>query len=152
MDSQRVQRHLESLFQSRATPAVKDLIPVLTRWNEILASVPGLQKRRPGAHCRISGLSGGVLAVEADHPAWLQLLQWNEQELVERLGVAFPVLGIRSLQFRLSRPGDQVERPTAVMPEPVKVELSADERSQMDAVLKELESLIQKSPPGKKPD
>ncbi len=144
MESDRRQRYLENLLQGRGAGAVRELVPIVNRWNEILASIPGLHKRHPGAHCRISALVSGVLTVEADHPAWLQLLQWHQAALVERLGHAFPSLGIRAVQFRLTRPGNQVERPTVVMPAPVKPELSADEKRQLEVLMAEMEELIRK--------
>lgn len=144
MENDRRQRYLETLLQGRAPTAVRELIPVVNRWNEILSSIPGLHKRHPGAHCRIAGLSGSVLTVEADHPAWLQLLQWHQGELVDRLGRAFPALGIRAVQFRLTKAGETVERPNVVMPDPVKPELSAEEQGQLDTILADLEALIRK--------
>ena len=144
MESDRRQRYLETLLQGRAPAAVRELIPVVNRWNEILGSIPGLHRRHPGTHCRISALAAGVLTVEADHPAWLQLLQWHQAEIVERLKSAFPTLSVRAVQFRLTRAGDAVERPTVVMPDPVKPELSDDEKAQLDTLLTELDELIHK--------
>jgi len=151
MESDRRQRYLETFLQNRAPTSVQELIPVVNRWSEILSSIPGLYKRHPGAHCRISALVGGVLTVEADHPGWLQLLQWHQGELVDRLEKAFPVLGIKAVQFRLTRPGDQVERPNVIMPEPVKADLSPAEQQQLEMILGDLEALIQrKTGPGEK--
>jgi hypothetical protein len=64
--------------------------------------------------------------------------------LVERLAATFPNLGIRALQFRLSRPGDVVERPNVVMPDPIKPDLSPEEQEKLDAILADLEALIRK--------
>lgn len=144
MDQDRRQRYLETLLQGRAPTAVRELIPVVNRWNEILSSIPGLHRRHPGTHCRIASLSGRVLTVEADHPAWLQLLQWHQGELVERLSRAFPTLSIQAVQFRLSKPGAQVERPNVVMPDPVKPDLSPEEQEQLEGILADLEALIRK--------
>lgn len=144
MEPDRRQRYLETLLQNRAPVAIRELIPVVSRWNEILGSVPGLHRRHPGAHCRIAALAGGVLTVEADHPAWLQLLQWHQGEIIDRLERAFPQLGIRAMQFRLVKAGDRVERPNVVMPDPVKPDLSPEEQGQLDVILAELEEMIQK--------
>ena len=144
MEPDRRQRYLETLLRGRAPTDVRELIPVVNRWNEILSSIPGLHKRHPGAHCRIAGLAGGLLTVESDHPAWLQLLQWHQGELVERLNRAFPLLDIRAVQFRLPKAGDRVERPNVVMPEPVKPDLSAEEQAQLVTILADLEALIRK--------
>jgi len=145
MDADRTQKYLESLLRRGDPRGVGELLPLVSRWHEVLASIPGLQKRRPGSHCRVAGLSAGVLSVEADHPAWMQLLQWHERELLEAVGSNFPVLKVRAVQFRLSKPGQPVERPTVVMPEPVKPELEPAERERLDALLSEMEGLIRKN-------
>ncbi len=90
MDADRTQRYLESLLGRGGGNGAGELLPLISRWNELLASVPGLEKRRPGTHCRISALTRGVLIVEADHPAWMQLLQWHEQLLLMRIVATFP--------------------------------------------------------------
>lgn len=144
MENDRRQRYLESLLQGRAPAAVRELIPIVNRWNEILASIPGLYKRHPGVHCRIAGLSGSVLTVEADHPAWLQLLQWHQGEIVEKLAHHFPTLSIRAIQFRLTKAGSPVERPNVVMPDPVKPDLTTEEQDQLNTILADLEALIRK--------
>ena len=148
MENDRRQRYLENLLRGRSGGAVRELIPVVNRWNEILSSIPGLRKRHPAAHCRLSGLASGVLTVEADHPAWLQLLQWHQVELVENLARAFPELKIRAVQFRLTRAGDHVERPTVIMPDPVKPQLSIEEQAALDSLLAELEAMIRRNESG----
>jgi predicted nucleic acid-binding Zn ribbon protein len=144
MDAKRTQQHLESLLGRGDRNGAGELLPLVTRWSELLSSIPGLEKRRPASHCRISGLSGGVLSVEADHPAWMQLLQWHERELVARVRTQFPVLNVRAVHFRLIRAGESVERPTVVMPEPVKPELDPQEQARLDVLLEEMEGLIRR--------
>ena len=144
MENDRRQRYLENLLKNRAPTGVRELIPVVNRWNELLATIPGLHRRHPGAHSRVGGLVSGVLTIEADHPAWLQLLQWHQSELVVRLAAWFPVLGIKAVQFRLSRAGEPVERPNVVMPDPVKPELTPAEQTQLDSIIADLEALIRK--------
>jgi hypothetical protein len=145
MDADRTQKYLESLLRRGDPAGVGQLMPLVSRWREVLASIPGLQKRRPDSHCRVSGLSAGVLSVEADHPAWMQLLQWHEREILQAVCSSFPVLKIRAVQFRLSKPGYPVERPTVVMPEPVKPALEPEEQERLDALLNEMEGLIRKN-------
>jgi len=142
MDANRAQNYLQSLLSRGDRNGAGELLPLISRWNELLSSIPGLQKRRPGSHCRVAGLSGGVLAIEADHAAWMQLLQLHEPELLARLGASFSVLKIRSLHFRLSKPGQPVERSNVVMPEPVKLALAPEEQAQLDALLDEMEGMI----------
>jgi len=142
MDDERKRQYLQRYLQGKGASALAALVPIVSRWNEILGSVPGLQKQNPGAHCRLSGLTDGLLTVEADHPAWLQLLQWHQTDILERVREAFPTLGVRSLQLRLVRAGETVERPNVVMPAPVKPELSPEELAQRDEILAQLDKLI----------
>jgi predicted nucleic acid-binding Zn ribbon protein len=145
MDAERTQKYLESLLNRTGANGVGELVPLVSRWHELLASIPGLQNRRPGSHCRVAGLTGGVLSVEADHPAWMQLLQWHEGELLQTIASSFPVLKVRAVQFRLSKPGRPVEKPTVVMPDPVKPVLEPGEQERLDALLDEMEGLIRKN-------
>jgi predicted nucleic acid-binding Zn ribbon protein len=64
------------------------------------------QKHRIGAvtdHSRIVDLDRYVVLIEADHPAWIQLLQTKQQGLLESFQELFPVLTITGIAFRLSR-------------------------------------------------
>jgi hypothetical protein len=61
---------------------------------------------------------------------------------LDRVRLAFPTLGIRSLQLRLVRAGETVERPNVVMPAPVKPELSPQELVQRDEILDQLDKMI----------
>ena len=142
MDDERKRQHLQRYLQAKGAGSLAPLVPLVSRWNEGLSSVPGLQKQNPGTHCRLSGLTDGLLTVEADHPAWLQLLQWHQGEILDRVRLAFPTLGIRSLQLRLVRAGETVERPNVVMPAPVKPELSPQELVQRDEILDQLDKMI----------
>ena len=142
MELDRRQKYLENLLKAGTRGAVKALVPVVNRWDEVLTSIPGLNKRHPGTHSRIADLSAGLLTVEADHAAWLQLLQWHQGEILSRLQRSFPTLSIRALQFRLTRAGEPVERPNVVMPAPVKTQLSVAEQTQLDSLIGDLELLI----------
>ena len=72
------------------------------------------------------------------------MLQWHQGEVVDRVARAFPVLAVKAVQFRLTKAGDRVERPTVIMPEPIKAELLPEERAQLDSLLAEMEDLIRK--------
>ncbi len=142
MDDDRKRRYLETFLQGKNQAGLATLVPIVTRWHEILGAVPGLARKNPGSHCRLSQLKDGHLTVEADHPAWLQLLQWNQADILDGVRRAFPALGVRTLQLRLVRAGETVERPNVVMPEPVKPELSAEEQAEMDEILAQLDAMI----------
>ena len=142
MDDDRTRAHLSKFLQTKGASSLQQLVPVVSRWHEILASLPGLSRQNPGSHCRLSQLTDGLLTIEADHPAWLQLLQWHQSDILDRVRQQFPTLGVRSLQLRLVKAGETVERPNVVMPAPVKPDLSAEEQAKMTEILAQLDQMI----------
>ena len=46
-----------------------------------------------------------TVTVEADHPGWIQLLQFRQGQLLAGIQTRFPALEVRALQFRLTRKG-----------------------------------------------
>ena len=57
---------------------------------------------RAAAHSRIADVVNHFVVVTADHPGWIQLLQFRQIALLESLQREFPALDIRGIQFRLS--------------------------------------------------
>lgn len=147
MDQNRQRQHLQDLFSRNTRTDTVELLPVVNRWEAVLNRIPGLAKRRPGSHSRISELRGSVLTIEVDHPGWMQLFQWYQNAIVEQLNLHFPELAIQALQWRLFKGGEPIVRPWVVMPDPVKPEMNSEEQEKFDEVLGELEALIRRNAP-----
>lgn len=57
-----------------------------------------------------------VVTVEADHPGWIQLLQFRQGQLLAEIQARFPALEARALQFRLARKGGAGQKPREAGP------------------------------------
>jgi len=72
-------------------------------WSRVLGTWPRLAGERAAAHSRITDIENHFVLVEADHPGWIQLLQFRQSDILENIRKKFPELDIRGIQFRLAR-------------------------------------------------
>ena len=74
---------------------------LLTVWSKVVSSVKnnGMQL---ADHSRVIDYKNGTLLVEADHSAWIQILQMNKKYIIVGLQRNLPQLEIRNLMFKLS--------------------------------------------------
>ena len=74
---------------------------LLTVWAKVVSSVKnnGIQL---ADHSRVVDYKNGTLLVEADHSAWIQILQMNKKYIIVGLQRNLPQLEIRNLMFKLS--------------------------------------------------
>ncbi len=74
---------------------------LLTVWVKVVSSVKnnGMQL---ADHSRVVDYKNGTLLVEADHSAWIQILQMNKKYIIVGLQRNLPQLEIRNLMFKLS--------------------------------------------------
>ncbi len=75
------------------------------RYSEFFAYWPSVVGSRLAAHSRVADVDKGLLVVEADHPGWIQLLQFRQSVIVEEVARRFPELGLRGIVFRLAGTG-----------------------------------------------
>jgi hypothetical protein len=68
---------------------------------------------RLAAHSRVCDIEKGILVVEAEHPGWIQLLQFRQAQMLEEARAQFPELGIRGISFRLGAGVDGAAGPQA---------------------------------------
>lgn len=65
-------------------------------WDEILG-------RDLAGRARLRDIDRGRLLVEVDHPAWMQLVQMRQRQILRRVARRFPALGITRLHLVVSR-------------------------------------------------
>jgi len=58
---------------------------------------------RLAAHSKVRDIENGILIVEAEHPGWVQLLQFRQAQMLESARRLFPELELRGISFRLGR-------------------------------------------------
>ena len=86
-----------------------DGLRLINAWRSVVESLnPGPNAenaanfgRNLASHSRIIEIKNGTLLVEADHPAWLQMLKIHQRYIVSCLSRRFPEMGLSSLAFRI---------------------------------------------------
>ncbi len=61
---------------------------------------------RLSAHSKVRDIENGILVIQAEHPGWIQLLQFRQAQMLEEAKALFPELGLRGISFRLGSAGD----------------------------------------------
>jgi serine phosphatase RsbU (regulator of sigma subunit) len=56
-------------------------------------------------HSRVRELDRQRLVIETDHPGWIQILQFRQQQLLTAAQRKFPSLGIKKISFILMKAG-----------------------------------------------
>ena len=74
-------------------------------WDDILG-------RDLAGRARLRDIDRGRLLVEVDHPAWMQLVQMRQRQILRRVARRFPALGITRLHLLVSR-GPPADRSSA---------------------------------------
>lgn len=90
---------------------------LLTVWGKVVSTVRS-NGTQLADHSRVIDYKNGTLLVEADHSAWIQILQINKKYIINGLKHSIPQLEIRNMMFKLSG---------QVFKEPEKKELSKAE-------------------------
>jgi len=99
-------------FISQLFPAqgndIEKWIPMFKKWKSIVGE--GLD-----CHSRAREINKGMLLVDVDHPAWMNLFQMNQEKILDKLKKNFPEFKIISIRLRLvSRLDLPIEEPTEV--------------------------------------
>ncbi len=84
---------LSQLFPSQSEE-IQKWVPLHSRWHQIVGE--GLD-----CHSRAREVIRGMLLVDVDHPAWMNLFQMRQEIILQKLQKGFPSLNIKSLRLRL---------------------------------------------------
>ena len=58
------------------------------------------------AHSRVRDIQNAIVLVEADHPGWLQMIQFRRKQILQKIRQQYPELSIRDLRFFLGNQPD----------------------------------------------
>ena len=67
---------------------------------------------------RLRDIDRGRLVVEVDHPAWMQLVQMRQRQILRRVQRRFPELGVTRMHLLVSRGVPAAESGSAPEPPP----------------------------------
>ena len=90
----RIGKLVDTLLRESIKPGQARIDPVLETWSRIVP--PGL-----AGHCRVRGLSHGVLRIGVDSPVYMYELQLCSQDLLEALKRCCPRSGLRRIKLSL---------------------------------------------------
>ncbi|MBN1241848.1 MAG: DUF721 domain-containing protein [Spirochaetales bacterium] len=74
-------------------------------WQGFFSAWSELAGERVAAHSRIADVDKGIVVVEADHPGWIQTLQFSQARILAELKRRYPNLGLRGISFRNATEG-----------------------------------------------
>ena len=130
---------VSSVFDGLSMVDAEHSVRVVSLWQEITESLSGRGSFLSG-HSRTIELKKGVLLVEADHPACINLLQMYKRAIVSALKKRAHELGVKNLVYRL-KGTDATLSQVQTVPPPVEKVLAELKRRQEeeDAALTEWE-------------
>lgn len=130
----------------------KQYVALISGWQQIVGE-------RLAAHTRIADIAGATLVVEADHPAWIQTLMFEQRRILDRVRTRYPQFQISALRVRLAgsqeRSNADESEPTAGSRQEQSPPIEADERKMIeriedDELRSSLERLRKMLPPDEK--
>jgi hypothetical protein len=146
MENDRIKGYLGQILSRQGGTQNNELLPLIDRWRRILTAVPSLAKRSPWRHCRICDWQNGVVTVETDHPAWMQLLLWEEEKLLKAIKTQVPELTVVAVRFRTNQSGESFVAAEPEVPTSEKPVLSPEEELSKQELITKLEEMIRKPP------
>lgn len=117
MEDSRVKRAsdlVSALVSPQAARTGEGWLGFFSAWAEVAGE-------RAAAHSRISDVDKGIVVVEADHPGWIQTLQFSQARILAELKRRFPRLELRGIAFRTAFGGEAAA--------PARMPLSASEQN-----------------------
>lgn len=106
---------LDSFFRRTNISGGGNYVAFYRSWEQIV----GLDI---ASHTNLSEIRNNTVCVEVDHPAWMQMVQMRQDNILRTIQKRFPTLEVKSLQLRLVEslglPVRSVSPPAAGKPRP----------------------------------
>jgi len=84
---------VSALVSPKAARVGEGWLGFFSAWAEVAGE-------RAAAHTRIADVDKGIVVVEADHPGWIQTLQFSQSKILAELKRRYPKLELRGISFR----------------------------------------------------
>jgi len=101
-------------------------------WSEFFRSWKFIAGERFCVHAKPVDVKNGIVIVEADHPGWIQLMQFEQNQMLKKFQNNFPELKLRGIAFKVKN-----EAPEAIKKSP-EIQEEPDNEKQKAAQAKEL--------------
>ncbi len=70
-------------------------------WSEFFRSWKFIAGERFCVHAKPVDVRNGIVIVEADHPGWIQLMQFEQNRMLKKFQNNFPELALRGIAFKV---------------------------------------------------
>lgn len=80
------------------------------RYASFVSDWQSIAGERLASHSWVADVDKGVLIVEAEHPGWIQLLQFRQEDILRRASKAYPELKLKAVAFKLGKRGAAASR------------------------------------------
>ena len=130
---------INNIFDNVKTSDAENSIRMVSTWQEITEKIMGGGSFL-SSHSKIVDLKRGLLLVEADHPACINLLQLHKRKIIRELRKYSPQLEINNIVYRV-KGSDATLSQVQKFPPPVEAVIAEIERRQdkEESALKEYE-------------
>ncbi|TVR35101.1 MAG: DUF721 domain-containing protein [Spirochaetaceae bacterium] len=97
---------LDSFFRRNNISGGRNYVAFYRSWEQIVG-------QDLASHTNLTEIRNNAVCVEVDHPAWMQMVQLRQADILKAIQTRFPALQVRSLQLRLV---ESLGVPAAVAP------------------------------------
>lgn len=66
---------------------------------------------RIAAHAKVSDIKNGTLIIDADHPAWVQMVMLRQRSIIDTVNSSYPDFKITSIRVRVASADPDPESP-----------------------------------------
>ena len=85
---------LDSFFRRNNISGGRNYVAFYRSWEQIVG-------QDLASHTNLTEIRNNAVCVEVDHPAWMQMVQLRQADILKAIQTRFPALEVRSLQLRL---------------------------------------------------
>ena len=104
-DAESIGKIINDTFSNITENKAQNAYSTLNVWKKILMRIKSNRNPNEGQnladHSRVIDLKNGVLLVEADHSAWIELLQLHKNYILKGIQMEKPKLNVENIVFRL---------------------------------------------------
>ena len=104
-DAESIGKIINDTFSNITENKAQNAYSTLNVWKKILMRIKSNRNPNEGQnladHSRVIDLKNGVLLVEAEHSAWIELLHLHKKYILKGIQMEKPELNVENIVFRL---------------------------------------------------
>ena len=89
---------LEAYFSDLLKGKFEEISALDSGWQKIIGGLPSHGEKLV-THSNLKEIKNGILFVETDHPAWIQLFNFNKKRILKIFNAEFAEFNAKDIQF-----------------------------------------------------